>query len=104
MIKEKNAPIFMNKLLEVVCLKIVMSFLPCCELVLIVKSLSCSQLVALRERTFFFNKEQIIMKYGALSTSRLDLDIWVDNGQGVRRKDLPKKSNSAFIPVDHILQ
>lgn len=83
-----------------------MSFLPCCELVLIVKLLSCSQLVAVRERTFFFflNEEQIIMKYGALSNSRLDLDIWVDNGQGVRRKDLPKRVNSAFIPVDHILQ
>lgn len=47
------------------------------------------------------------MKYGVVP-GRLDLaenvDIRVDNGWGVWRKDLPKWANRAFTPVDHILE
>lgn len=42
-----------------------------------------------------------------LVPSRLDLennmDIWIDNGQEVRRKDLSKSANCAFTPIDRIL-
>ncbi|KAF6327570.1 hypothetical protein mRhiFer1_008285 [Rhinolophus ferrumequinum] len=46
------------------------------------------------------------MEYKTLSPLDLaeNMDIWVHNGQEVRRKDLPKWANCAFTPVDRILQ
>lgn len=83
---------------------------------LTIKSLSCFQLVAIRERTFVLKWRKGNHEVWIFVPSRLDLaedmDIWKDNGQEVRRsggqkvrrKDLPKWANCAFTPRDHILQ
>lgn len=54
---------------------------------------------------FFFNNKKVIMKYGALSPYLAEnTDILVDNGQKVKRNDLPKWANYVFALIDHFLK
>lgn len=69
---------------------------------LTIKSLSCFQLVAIRERTFVLKWREGNREVWSFVPSRLDLaenmDIWKDNGQKVRRSGGRICQNEQTVP------